>query len=80
MPLTLFRQCCLRSFLDTLDLPRSDLTAVISHLPTFMNIHTARLWRELSASQSEAVASPAPAHARGTPPLPPNCKNPSVPV
>ena len=45
-----------------------------------MNIHTARLWQELSANQSEVVASPAHTHARGIPSLPPSCPNSSVPV
>ena len=48
--------------------------------PPLMNIHTARLWRELSANQSEVVASPAHTHARGIPSLPPSCQNSSVPV
>ena len=45
-----------------------------------MNIHTARLWRELSANQGEAVAPPVPAHAhwQGIPPLRPAVKNSSV--
>ena len=45
-----------------------------------MNIHTAHLWRELSANQSEVVASPAHTRARGIPSLPPSCQNSSVPV
>ena len=48
--------------------------------PPLMNIHTARLWRVLSANQSEVVASPAHTHARGIPSLPPNYQNSSVPV
>ena len=71
---------CLPSFLDTLDFPPSDLTAVVFHVTPLMNIHTARLWRELSANQSEAVASPAPTHARGISSLPPSYQNSSVPV
>ena len=56
------RQRCLASLLDMLDSLTSDLTAVIFHIPTFINIHTVRfggLSRQLSANQSEAVASPA---------------------
>ena len=48
--------------------------------PPLINIHTARLWRELSANQSEVVASPAHTHARGIPSLPPSYQNSSVPV